>query len=68
MKTVKVDMQQSAPGRYVGEFESGKPGSYLISIPVGKGMIRTGVNVGYSNEFRDRETNTPLLKSPSRVP
>ena len=26
-------------------------------------MIRTGVNVGYSDEFRDRETNTPLLES-----
>jgi hypothetical protein len=26
-------------------------------------MIRTGVNIGYSDEFRNRETNTPLLES-----
>ncbi len=31
-------------------------------------MIRTGVNVGYSDEFRDRETNTPLLKSIAELP
>ena len=31
-------------------------------------MIRTGVNIGYSNEFRDRETNTPLLKSIAELP
>ena len=24
-------MEQTAPGRYVGEFDSAKPGSYLIS-------------------------------------
>ncbi|HVT30614.1 MAG TPA: VWA domain-containing protein [Lacipirellulaceae bacterium] len=63
MKSIGLQMEQTAPGRYVGEFESGKPGSYLISIRTANAMIRTGVNVGYSNEFRDRETNTPLLKS-----
>jgi uncharacterized membrane protein len=63
MQSVALKMEQAAPGRYVGEFESGKPGSYLISIRAGKTMIRTGVNIGYSNEFRDRETNTPLLRS-----
>ena len=31
-------------------------------------MIRTGVNVGYSDEFRDRETNTPLLESIAKLP
>jgi hypothetical protein len=52
----------------VGEFESGKPGSYLISIRAGNTTIRTGVNIGYSNEFRDRETNTPLLKRIAELP
>jgi len=61
-------MEQAAPGRYVGEFDSGKPGSYLISVRAGKTMIRTGVNIGYSNEFRDRETNEPLLKSIAELP
>jgi hypothetical protein len=68
MQSLPLQMEQAAPGRYVGEFESGKPGSYLISIRAGKVMIRTGVNIGYSNEFRDRETNTPLLKSIAELP
>lgn len=68
MQSVPLQMQQTAPGRYIGQFDSGKPGSYLISVRAGKGMIRTGVNVGYSNEFRDRETNTPLLKSIADLP
>ncbi len=68
MKSLSLQMEQTAPGRYVGEFESGKPGSYLVSIRTAKAMIRTGVNIGYSNEFRDRETNTPLLKSIAELP
>jgi uncharacterized membrane protein len=68
MESIPLTMQQTAPGRYVGEFESGNPGSYLISILAGKGMIRTGMNVGYSDEFRDRETNEPLLESIANLP
>jgi len=63
MQSIPLSMEQTAPGRYVGDFESGKAGSYLISIRAGNAMIRTGVNVGYSDEFRNRETNTPLLES-----
>jgi hypothetical protein len=40
----------------------------LISLRAGNTMLRTGVSVGYSNEFRDRETNTPLLKSIADLP
>jgi uncharacterized membrane protein len=68
MQSVPLQVEQTAPGRYVGEFESGKPGSYLISVRAGNTMLRTGVSVGYSNEFRDRETNTPLLKSIADLP
>ncbi|HEX3599652.1 MAG TPA: VWA domain-containing protein [Lacipirellulaceae bacterium] len=63
MQSIPLKMEQTAPGRYVGEFDSAQAGSYLISVRAGQAMIRTGVNVGYSDEFRDRETNTPLLKS-----
>lgn len=65
MQAVPVTIDQIAPGRYVGEFESMNPGSYMLSILPGgdQGMIRTGVNVGYSEEFRDRETNLPLLQT-----
>ena len=33
----------------------------------GGGAIRTGVTVGYSAEYRDRETNMPLLASLARL-
>ena len=65
MKPVPLVIEQVAPGRYVGEFDSMNPGSYMISVLPGgdQGMIRTGINVGYSEEFRDRETNLPLLEA-----
>lgn len=58
-----VKMEQVAPGRYVGEFATDKPGSYLLGVMPGGNYatIRTGVNVPYSSEFRDRETNVGLL-------
>jgi uncharacterized membrane protein len=69
MKSIPLAIQQVAPGRYIGEFESMDPGSYMISLLPGgdQGMIRTGVNVGYSEEFRDRETNLPLLESLAKL-
>lgn len=70
MESIPLEIQQTAPGRYVGEFESSAPGSYMIMVTPGAGqaMIRTGVNVGYSDEFRDRETNTTLLESLAALP
>ncbi|MCA9240415.1 MAG: VWA domain-containing protein [Planctomycetales bacterium] len=64
MESSAVVVEQVAPGRYVGEFNSDEAGSYMVAVNPGAGqpMIRTGVNVGYSDEFRDRETNRPLLK------
>lgn len=65
MQPVPLVIEQVAPGRYLGEFESMNPGSYMVSILPGgdQAMIRTGVNVGYSEEFRDRQTNLPLLQT-----
>ncbi len=70
MESIPLEIQQTAPGRYVGEFGSAAPGSYMIMVTpgAGQGMIRTGVNVGYSDEFRDRETNTTLLESLAALP
>ena len=53
----------------MGEFDSSAAGSYMILVTpgAGQGMIRTGVNVGYSDEFRDRETNLPLLESLAKL-
>jgi len=60
-----IDIEQTAPGRYLGEFEAPEDGSYFITINPGPGQapIITGVNVPYSAEFRDRETNMALLKT-----
>lgn len=65
MASLPLRIEQTAPGRYVGEFPSDMAGSYLIVVNPGPGRppIRTGVNVGYSAEYRDNETNMALLKS-----
>jgi Mg-chelatase subunit ChlD len=69
MTTVQVPIEQTAPGRYVGDFPSTQAGTYLIAVTPGgdAGVIRTGVNVGYSPEYRDHQTNLPLLKSIARL-
>jgi hypothetical protein len=65
MEPIDVDFRQTAPGRYVGEFDAQTSGSYFVIVNPGAGQtpLRTGINVGYSDEFRDRETNEPLLRS-----
>jgi uncharacterized membrane protein len=70
MKSVPIPIQQVAPGRYVGEFPSEMAGSYLIVVNpgAGKAPIRTGVNVGYSAEYRSNETNLALLDSLAKIP
>ncbi len=70
MKMNELRIEQVAPGRYVGEFDSEMAGSYSISMlpGAGQGQILTGVNVGYSDEYRDRETNMPLLSAMAELP
>ncbi|MFV2068829.1 MAG: VWA domain-containing protein, partial [Pirellulales bacterium] len=65
MQPHRLPIEQTAPGRYVGEFPAQSAGSYLVMVQPGGGSapLRTGVNVGYSREFRDRDTNHPLLES-----
>jgi uncharacterized membrane protein len=65
MKPIDVDVKQTAPGRYVGDFEAKSKGNYFVLLNPGPGRtpIRVGVNVPYSDEFRDRQTNEGLLKS-----
>jgi uncharacterized membrane protein/Mg-chelatase subunit ChlD len=64
MKPIDLKIQQTAPGRYVGEFESKDSGTYFMSVSPGPGLspILTGVNVPYSAEYLDREPNDGLLK------
>jgi uncharacterized membrane protein len=64
MATQSMALQQIAPGRYVGEFAGDQSGSYFLTLVPGggHGPIRLGVNVPYSAEYRDRETNLELLQ------
>jgi len=58
-------MQQTAPGRYVGELPTDDPGSYFLTIYPGRGrgVLRAGISVPYSAEFNDKQTNWPLLET-----
>ncbi len=63
MQPVPMKIDQIAPGRYVGTFAVKDAGSYFIMVSPGAGQspIRTGINVPYSDEFRDRTPNQSLL-------
>ena len=68
MESISMPIRQEAPGRYVGELPATEAGSYLLAINPGKGPdgkpqppLLTGVNVPYSAEFRERETNEALI-------
>ncbi len=62
-KPLDLQIEQTAPGRYVGTFPAGDAGSYFVTINPGRGMtpLRLGVSVPYSDEFRDRGPNDALL-------
>ncbi len=64
LKQRELRMEQTAPGRYQGAFPGGDSGSYFIAVSpgVGKAMIRTGVTVPYSDEFRVRAANLGLME------
>lgn len=63
LQQLNVKLEQTAPGRYVGTFPGRDSGSYFVTVSpgAGKGAIRTGVNVPYSDEFRVRASNEGLL-------
>ncbi|MGH7134961.1 MAG: hypothetical protein ACREHD_04430, partial [Pirellulales bacterium] len=69
MKPHEVQLEQTAPGRYVGSFPADDAGSYFVMLSPGAGQspLLTGVNVPYSPEFRDRETNEALLASLAKL-
>jgi hypothetical protein len=64
LEPLDFQIHQIAPGRYVGEFEASKSGSYHLTVvpSPGEAPLLTGVNVPYSAEFRDRDTNIGLLQ------
>jgi hypothetical protein len=64
MQPLPMKIEQTAPGRYIGTFDAKEAGSYFVMVTPGPGQapIRTGINVPYSDEYRELETNEPLLK------
>ena len=69
METAEVTVKQVAPGRYEGTFEAATPGSYFVALSPGAnhGTLRSGLNVPYSAEYKDRETNNDLIRSLASV-
>jgi Mg-chelatase subunit ChlD len=62
-ESIPLTLEQTAPGRYVGEFDSTASGSYFISVATGQGPpLRAGVNVSYSREYDALSMNLPLLE------
>jgi len=60
-------LTQTGPGQYETTFDVDDNGNYLINLQYsdpdhGKGMIRTGLSVPYSQEFRELQANVPLLQ------
>jgi uncharacterized membrane protein len=70
MKPIDLRIRQTAPGRYVGEFDSPQSGSYFLMLNPGAGMapILSGVNVPYSAEYLDRDTNEGLIHGLASLP
>ena len=58
-----VKIEQTAPGRYVGNFAANSSGSYMINVLPGPGRapVSTGITVPYSDEFRVLGTNQTML-------
>lgn len=65
LKPRPIQLEQTAPGRYSATFATDEVGSYFVVVRPGAGRptLRTGVNVSYSPELRDREPNLSLLTS-----
>jgi len=65
LKPRPIQLEQVAPGRYAAAFDTDEIGSYFVVVKPGAGRptLRTGVNVSYSPELRDREPNLSLLTS-----
>src|SRR5262245_6963043 len=66
--TTKLQLSQTAPGRYLAEFDTPLSGPYHLELTqkVGGQVLyqqSRGISVGYSDELRLKPTNETLLKS-----
>ncbi len=69
MRPIDLQMRQTAPGRYVGSFPVNDSGSYFVHVSPGAGVapLTSGVTVPFSEEYRAREMNMPLLEQIAAV-
>jgi Mg-chelatase subunit ChlD len=72
LDTKKLTMAQTAPGRYVAEFDTPNSGAYhmeMLQKQQGQMLSQQsrGLVVGYDDEFRLRPTNEELLQAIARV-
>ncbi len=70
MEQHPIYLTQTGPGQYEAEFDVKDAGNYLVNLRYntpdgGTGMLRTGLSMPYSPEFRDLDTNFTLLSQAS---
>lgn len=64
----ELTIRQTAPGRYEADFDASEVGINLLSVSYlnpdtgQQGFMASGVSVPYSAEYRELQTNTPLLE------
>lgn len=64
LRPVELEIRQTAPGRYAGSFPVDRSGNYFVQIipEPGAAPLTAGVSVPFSEEYRAREINLPLLR------
>jgi hypothetical protein len=68
LRQEKSTLKQVAPGRYLANLATAKPGAYHMDIALNRDnqvvyRQSRGMTVGYSDELRIRPTNEKLLRS-----
>ena len=66
-----VRIEQTGPGRYEGEFNAEKSGSYVVNVAYAggegdnamSGTLQTGVAIAYSPEYKELQANDALLNA-----
>ena len=69
LKRTRVDLVQTAPGRYEGTVENAEAsGNYFVNLGFSgpdnvKGVVSTGISVPYSDEYRELKSNPGTLET-----
>lgn len=72
-----VELRQVGPGRYEGDFDSSKPGSYVVNMQyraaagdgegVYEGSAQAAVIRPFADEYKSLKTNLPLLRQVAAI-